>query len=158
MWQREGSIMRLGLTFHGNIDVMISSKDLPYTTGNSTQQSVIMYMGRVWRKTDIWKCITETGGCIPKQTQLCKSTIFQYTIKINFKKKGKEKKWQWNCPLMPGWPVVLLYPWGLSILGAHGWTGMELRELGRMCQQRSPHELRTPGPRCTGPQIQVGPP
>lgn len=43
----------------------------------------------------MWKWITETGGCIPKQTRLCKSTVFQYMIKINVKKKGKENEWQW---------------------------------------------------------------
>ena len=45
------------------------------------------------------------------------------------------------------------YSWGPRL----DWGGAE--GAGRMCQQRSPHELEVPGPQgCMGPQIQVGPP
>ena len=149
--------MRLGLTFHGNIDVMISSKDLLYTTGNSTQQSVIMYMGRVWRKTDIWKCITETGGCIPKQTRLCKSTIFQYTIKINFKKKGKEKKRQWNCPSGLGDLWCSHIPGAWAFLGLTAGLGWSWGSWGGCASKGAPMNLEHLAPGARDPRSRWAP-
>ena len=56
-----------------------------YSTGNSTQYSVITYNGKESEKImDICICITESLCCTP-ETQHCKPAIPQYKIKIKLK-------------------------------------------------------------------------
>ena len=40
--------------------------DLLYSTGNSTQYSVITYMGKEAKKADIYVCTTDSLCCTPE--------------------------------------------------------------------------------------------
>ena len=58
----------------------ITNKNLLYSTGNSTQYSVMAYMvkeSKNERRVDICICITDSLCCIPKLTHHCKSTRLQ---------------------------------------------------------------------------------
>ena len=44
----------------------ISNKNLWYSTGNSTQYSVMAYMGKESKKVDICICITDSLCCTPE--------------------------------------------------------------------------------------------
>ena len=63
----------------------IINQDVLWSTGNSTQYSVITCNGkRIWKRIDICTRIVETFCCIP-ETKHCKSTIVQYKLKFKFK-------------------------------------------------------------------------
>ena len=53
----------------------MTNKDLLYSTGNSTQYSVMAYMGKESRRVGICTRTTHSLCCIPELTQHCKSTI-----------------------------------------------------------------------------------
>ena len=56
----------------------ITSKDLLFSTGNSTQCSVIIYMGKNFlKRMNICTCIIESLSIHLKLTQYCKSIILQ---------------------------------------------------------------------------------
>ena len=57
---------------------LINNKNLLYSTGNSTQYSVMTYVGNESKKrVDMCVCITDSLGSILKLIQHCKSTILQ---------------------------------------------------------------------------------
>ena len=60
-------------------------KDLLYSTGNSTQYSVITYKGKESEKKYIYNIHTDHFAVHLKLTQYCKSTLVQYKI-VNFLK------------------------------------------------------------------------
>ena len=60
----------------------ITSKDLLYSTGNSTQYSLITYKGKESEKEQIYVYVKLNHFAVHlKLTQHCKSTILQYKIK-----------------------------------------------------------------------------
>ena len=78
---REGRIGKLGLTYTLLFIKELTNKDLLYTTGNSTQYSIMIYMAMEW----IYVYIELIHFAVQqKLTQLCKSTTLQ---KIFFKKR-----------------------------------------------------------------------
>ena len=68
----------------------IINNDLLYSTGNSTQYSLVTYMGKVSGKEWIYVCIKLNHLLHTWNWQHCKSSILQYKIKIKLKiKKNK---------------------------------------------------------------------
>ena len=66
----------------------IISKDLLYSTGNSIQYSVVIYMGKDSEKEWIYVYMYNNHFAVHlKLLQHCKSTILQYKIKIKLKNK-----------------------------------------------------------------------
>ena len=55
----------------------IDIKNLVYCTGNSTQYSVITYMGNESKRVDICLCTTDSLCCTVESGTHCKSTILQ---------------------------------------------------------------------------------
>ena len=71
----------------------MTSKDLPYSTGNSTQYSIMTYMGKEWKKEWIYVNVWLTHFALQqKLTQHCKSIRLQLKKKNpnNNKKKSRE--------------------------------------------------------------------
>ena len=71
---REGMDQGFGMYTLSYTDWM-GNGDLLYSTGNTTQQSVITYIGKESEKIDISMCITESLCCTQKSLQCCKSII-----------------------------------------------------------------------------------
>ena len=69
-----------------------------YSTGNSTQYSMITYMGKEPEKewTYVYVYLNHFAVYL-KLTQHCKSTTLQYKIKIKGKKNQTEEKRNYKC-------------------------------------------------------------
>ena len=91
-----------GIAHFLKVWTLIINKDLLESTGNSTQHSVISFMGEECEKAWIYADVQLNHfGVHLKWTQHCKSTILQYKIKIRRSHHGSavtEPDWEpWGC-------------------------------------------------------------
>ena len=78
LWSPGGKGGRGGINWKTGVDIytllyieQITNKDLLYSTGNSTQYSVMAYVGKESKKrVDIRICLTDSLCCIPETKTL----------------------------------------------------------------------------------------